>query len=239
VNIPYTSVRFFWKIADWVYPPECAGCGRIGYRFCPQCLSEVNIFTGNHCLTCGRSIPSTQKYCPTCKESKSAIIDLCSWAKFEGPLREAIHRFKYQQNIALGDYFSEFLLTLIEKRRWEFDLVVPVPVSKSRLKTRGYNQSALISRPIARYFSVDHSNHVLMRVKETESQFSLTAIERYHNMEDAFLGFPAKLNDRRVLVVDDIITTGATMNQCAKALYQAGAKEVYGISIAKTVRHYN
>ena len=237
MNIPFSSVHFLWKIADWVYPPVCAGCGKAGFRFCPKCLSEVKVFTGNHCLFCGKPIPFSQKICQKCHGSPLIITDLSSWAEFEGPLREAIHHFKYQQDIGLGDYFCGFLISLIIKRNWQFDLVVPVPVSKSRLKSRGYNQSELLSRPIARYFRVDHTTKALIRVKETESQFSLSVAERNRNMEDAFFGFPAKLNGRRVLVVDDIITTGATMNQCAKALLQAGAKEVYGVSVAKTVRH--
>jgi ComF family protein len=221
----------------FVYPPICAGCGMDGYRFCPQCLSEVKIFTGNHCISCGKPILLKQSICSDCQGMTSIITDLCSWAEFEGPLREAIHHLKYQQDIGLGDYFSPFLIEQIEKRNWQFDLVVPVPISKSRLKSRGYNQSELLTRPIARFFHVAHSTKALIRIKETESQFSLSAIERNQNMEDAFFGFPAKLIGRSVLVVDDIITTGATMNHCAKALYQAGAKEVYGISIAKTVRH--
>lgn len=238
MNISYSSIRFFWKTIDWVYPPTCAGCGRDGFRFCPQCLSEVKVFTGNHCLSCGKPIPQNQRVCSACQGVKSIITDLCSWAEFEGPLREAIHHLKYNQDIGLGDYFSPFLISQIEKRKWQFDLVIPVPISKSRLKSRGYNQSELLSRPIARFFTVAHSSIALKRVKETESQFSLSVKERYHNMEDAFFGFPAKLKGRRVLVVDDIITTGSTMNQCAKALLNAGAIEVYGISIAKTVRHH-
>ncbi len=239
MNIPFSSVRFLWKIADWVYPPVCAGCGREGFRFCPQCLSEVKVLNGSRCLSCGRPISINQRFCDYCQEVPFLITDLCSWAEFEGPLREAIHHFKYQQDVALGDFFCTFLIAIIEEHKWQFDLVVPVPVSKSRLKSRGYNQSELLSRPIARYFCVNHSTKALKRVRETESQFSLSSKERNRNMEDAFLGFPAKLNNKRVLVVDDIITTGATMNQCAKSLLQAGAKEVYGVSIAKTIRHRN
>ncbi len=161
---------------------------------------------------------------------------MTSWAEFEGPLREGIHKLKYRQDIGLGDFFAPYLISLVESRQWKPDLVIPVPISKSRKKTRGYNQAAMLSRPLARYFNLPHHVDLLLRIKETESQIQLSAEDRFHNMEGAFWINPAKLKGRTILVIDDIITTGATMNQCAKALFEAGAEKVYGLSIAKTIR---
>jgi ComF family protein len=137
----------------------------------------------------------------------------------------------------LGDFFSLFLISIVESRQWNPDLVIPVPISKSRRKFRGYNQSELLSRPLARYFLIPHENEALIRVKDTESQIQLSAEDRFRNMNDAFFGNPAKLKGKSILVIDDIITTGATMNQCAKALFKAGADKVYGLSVAKTIRN--
>lgn len=175
--------------------------------------------------------------CPRCKGTEIICTDMFSWAEFEGPLREGIHSLKYHQNIGLGDFFGPYLISVVENRQWNPDLVVPVPISKSRRKTRGYNQSELLSRPLAQYFHLPHPNDALIRLKDTESQIHLSAEERFNNMDDAFFGNPAKLKGKTILVIDDIITTGATMNQCAKALVKAGAEKVYGLSVAKTLRN--
>lgn len=175
--------------------------------------------------------------CSNCQPTKIVFTDLASWAEFEGPLREGLHSLKYHQNIGLGDFFSPFLISIVENRQWNPDLVVPVPISKSRRKTRGYNQSELLSRPLARYFHLPHEHEAFIRVKDTESQIQLSAEDRFRNMDDAFFGNPAKLKGKSILVIDDIITTGATMNQCAKALFKAGADKVYGLSVAKTLRN--
>jgi ComF family protein len=157
-----------------------------------------------------------------------------SWAVYKGELREAIHALKFRQDLALGEFFSKFLIQLLDKTNWDFDMVIPVPLSRTRLKERTFNQSALLSRPIAAYYSVEHSQSPLKRIIDTGSQVSRTRVERNNALEDAFLGNPAKLKGRKVLLVDDIITTGATINHCASALKQAGAHEVFAISVAKT-----
>jgi ComF family protein len=235
VNFPYASTRFIWKVADWVFPPVCAGCGAVNYRFCPLCLNNVKLLHDTFCLSCGGPTQTSKKLCPKCLELHIYCTDIYSWAEYEGSLRKAIHNLKYKQDIGLGDFFAPYLISIIEKKRCLIDLVIPVPISKTRLKTRGFNQSTLLSTPIARYFSLEHSRNSLIRVKETESQTHLSAEDRLINMEDAFYGNPAKLKGRKVLLVDDIVTTGATMNSCAKAMLEAGAEQIYGISIAKTI----
>lgn len=152
-------------------------------------------------------------------------------------LREAIHALKYKQDIGLGDYFAKVLISLLESRGWEFDIVIPVPISRERMKERGYNQSALLSNPIAAYFQVEHSTKALQRIKETGSQVNHTRIERDEFLRDAFSANPAKLKGKKVLLVDDIITTGSTINHCANTLKGAGASQVIAISIAKTLKN--
>ncbi len=111
-------------------------------------------------------------------------------------------------------------------------MVIPVPLNKSHFKERGFNQSALISRPIAHFAEKPFSANGLRRIRETAAQFSLCSEERQNNVKDAFWANPAKLNGKAVLLVDDIITTGATMENCTKALLAAGGKKVYCLSVA-------
>jgi len=156
-----------------------------------------------------------------------------SWAHYKSSVREAIHSLKYKINIPLAYYFSRKLIPIIQKENWEINLVIPVPLNKSHFKERGFNQSALISRPIAHFTEKPFSANGLRRSRETAAQFSLSSEERQNNVKDAFLGNPATLNGKAVLLVDDIITTGATMENCTKALLAAGAKKVYCLSVAR------
>lgn len=185
---------------------------------------------------CGRRIKASQSVCSVCAAGVIHFTAATAWGRFGGVLREAIHALKYKNDVALGDLFADQLIPLLIKKQWEFDCVLSVPLSRERQKERQYNQSALVSRPIARYFGVDHAMHWLIRTRDTGSQIRRRKIERNFSLAGAFWANPAKLKDRSVLLVDDIITTGATINHCAAALLDAGAAKVYAISIAKTFR---
>jgi ComF family protein len=156
-----------------------------------------------------------------------------SWAVYDKTVRQAIHSLKYKNNISLGYFFSQKIQSIITTQPWDFDIVIPVPLSKNHLKERGYNQSSLIGRPLSHLFGKSFLPDAIIRNRETKSQFELTAQERFENVKDAFLGNPAKLKGKGVLLVDDVITTGATMENCTKALLTAGASRVYCVSVAR------
>jgi ComF family protein len=234
--IYYQVEHVFWKAIDWLYPPACAGCGKPGSRFCNPCADQVSVIKADFCLVCNNSFSSHHQYCPICSSQKQVGFICTSWGQYQDTLREAIHKLKYDGDVGLGDYFAEKLISILIDHNWEFDLVVPVPLSKKRQAERGYNQSALISGNIAHFFNVQHSTSTLVRIKDTDTQFSLAAADRISNVKDAFSGNPAKLKGKRVLLVDDIITTGATLLNCQKAIINAGASNVFGISVAKTVK---
>ncbi len=158
-----------------------------------------------------------------------------SWAIYEGPIREAIHSLKYKNNIPLGYYFSQKLVPLILEAGWNFDVVVPVPLNPSRLRSRGFNQSTLIARPLAHQFNLPFDNKSLSRIRDTSPQVDLSANERFLNVEGAFLGNPANIKGKGVLIIDDVITTGATMINCTKALLESGATKVFCLSVARVI----
>jgi ComF family protein len=158
---------------------------------------------------------------------------MLSWAHYEGNVRECIHSLKYKNNLALGYLFALKLQPIVASTGWQINTVIPVPLSKSHLKSRGYNQAALISRPLAQCLQVHHETRALTRVRETATQTKLSAQERFLNVEGAFSGNTAKLSNKNVLLVDDVITTGATMVNCTKALLESGASKVYCISVAR------
>lgn len=236
MNLRYGLHKTFWRAVDYVYPPVCAACGVANYRLCPACLDQIHLINYKFCAFCGKRIHGSQSVCKECAQTPVHFDAATAWGEYSGVLRDAIHALKYKTDLGLGDLFADYLIKVILDIKWEFDYVVPVPLSKQRMKERAYNQSVLLSRPIAQFFGLPHSMSALNRIKETGSQIQRGKIDRNLALENAFWGNPAKLKGRKVLLVDDIITTGATINHCSAALRKAGAEKVYAISIAKTFK---
>jgi ComF family protein len=140
---------------------------------------------------------------------------------------------KYERDIALGDTLAHYLVDLLCQQPWQIDLVTPVPVGVARRAQRGYNQSALLALPLAMICNIDYQPRALQRIRETISQVGLTATERRENVRGAFQARSELVSGRRILVVDDVTTSGATMEICAQALMQAGASRVYGLTLAR------
>ena len=127
------------------------------------------------------------------------------------------------------------MITSIQKLNWSLDIITSVPLSLVRFKERGYNQATLLARPIALYMNIPFSSKILLRTRETRTQVGLSVLERKENMDGAFTARHELVQGKNVLVVDDVATSGATLNACAKALIDEGASNVYGFSLARAV----
>jgi predicted amidophosphoribosyltransferase len=139
----------------------------------------------------------------------------------------------------LGEILARPLIELLKNQDWIIDLIVPVPLGVARLKERGYNQSALLTRPIALAQGISHRPRALTRTRETRSQVGLTFYERRENVAGAFLADSWLVKDCHALVVDDVATSSATLDACAVALIEAGAQKVYGLTLARAGRKDN
>lgn len=234
VSFSYQLYKILWKSLDQVFPPECSGCHRKGYRWCPECQAKVEIIGSRVCPICGNPQNQTTK-CNNCKQSEPPYRGLRSWAIFKSPLREALHQLKYRKNLGLGESLAEPLVGILSDLKWQIDLVVPVPLSKARLKERGYNQAALLARPVSMALSLPYSDSGLLRIKESRSQVGLSIDDRKRNVEDVFSSVSKVVANRQVLIVDDVTTTGATIEACARAVIASGASKVYGITLARAV----
>jgi ComF family protein len=153
-------------------------------------------------------------------------------ADYEGVIRECVHALKYQKNQSLGYVFSQMLRDLLIKEGWELDMIIPVPLSPKRIVERGYNQAAQIARPLAAKLGVKYNPYGLRRIRNTRSQVGLSAQERRDNVAGAFEAVSDLVRRNRILVVDDVVTTGATLSACAEALRMAGADTVYCLTLA-------
>jgi competence protein ComFC len=230
--LAYRFYQSIWSVLDWLYPPNCGGCGQAGVRWCANCARDVQLATTPLCPICGASQPSSD-LCRRCKESPPHYAALRSWAIFGGGIRNAIHKLKYQRDIALGEILSRPMITLVQSLNWSIDLVTPVPLGLARLAERGYNQAALLGRPIALYLELPYRPKIINRVRETRSQVGLSLELRRDNVAGAFQARREVVARKNVLVVDDVTTSGSTLDACAEALIDAGACQVFCLTLAR------
>jgi competence protein ComFC len=231
VRPAYRLYRLAWTGLDWVYPPRCGGCGTSGSRFCITCLQATQIIHWPVCNVCGRAQESPG-ICRNCQHTPPGFTAMRSWAFFSGPLRNAMHRLKYKRDVALADTLAQPLIRLLASTDWEIDLVTAVPAGVARQAERGYNQAALLARPIALSHGLPLRLGALRKLRETRSQVGLSVQERMHNVEDAFCADVGIVHSKRVLLVDDVATSGATVSACARALSQSGAQQVFVLTLA-------
>jgi len=234
VNLAYRAYQLLWEALDWLYPPSCGGCGAWGARWCLECIQKTIEIMPPICPICGNP-NSKNEECERCRISPPLFTSLRSYSVFGGSIREAIHKFKYKHEIGLGEALSRLMITKIEKLNWSLDLITSVPLGLVRFKERGYNQATLLARPIALFYKVPFSSQALSRVRETRTQVGLSVVERNENMSGAFQAKYGLVRGKNILVVDDVATSGATLNACAKALLENGASKVYGFSLARAV----
>lgn len=211
-------------------------------RFCPGCSSKLDIDKAPICRDCLSSmhrvaeIRLTYEYDKKFAERKF-ISDFISLYEFEKgkELQNILHSFKYQNKFLIGRYFGQLLYSSFKDKidQWKIDFLIAVPLHHLKKAERGYNQSDYIVKGISSCSGIHVKNFHLKRKRYTESQTTKTKIERLTNMADAFT--PKKeqqLIGKRILLVDDVITTGATISECAKSLSEKGADKIFAASIA-------
>ncbi len=232
----YIAYHLIWTAIDWVYPPACGGCEKPGVRWCADCQAQVTAPNGQLCPLCGQK-ESHGSICSICHQSNPGCMDVRSWGMFQGPLREAVHRLKYQRDIGLAESFTTKLVDLLVELGWNVNMVTAVPLSRQRLKQRGYNQAGLLGWPLAKALRVSFASQAVARIRNTGTQVGLSIKERQLNVGNAFRADPHMVRGKDVLIIDDVLTTGATMQACARSIVEAGAHSVYGMTLAKTPFH--
>lgn len=223
-QIPALLYKGFCEAIDWVYPPVCASCGEPGFHLCPQCQGKIQFLFDKNQIN---SSYNHQKMVKNNYMNDLPDAVLRSMAVYDGVIRDAIHTMKYANNHGISHLFSNWLADMVKDEGWLLDLVIPVPLSTERVKERGYNQSALIARPVSILLGVPYSPYGLKRMRNTQSQVGLSAAERRANVAGAFEGVPEIISGKRVLLIDDVTTTGSTLEACVKALKKAGAGFIF------------
>lgn len=219
---------------DLLFPPRCAGCGDLGLTWCATCNAGVRHIEDPLCAHCG--LPAGQAVrCAACANRHYKFNAGRSWGVYAGELRRAILSLKHRRNASLAAELAKGYKQVFEAQDWKVDLLIPIPLGPQRLKQRGYNQIELLAAPFGEFARLRYAQNVLIRRHDTLPQFELNAVDRWENLHGSFVASPAHLVGKNVLVIDDIMTTGATLDSAAQALLEAGAKKVYAITLARTL----
>jgi ComF family protein len=239
---PALGARRSW-VLDWLrrgldllFPPRCVGCSRIGEWFCNDCWASVEPVPQPICPRCGRSV-SMERLCQQCQVNPAQLDGIRSVALHDGALRKAIHHFKYQRRRQLATMLGEMLFTYWQGANLTADLAIPVPLHKSRQKERGYNQAGLLAGVLAQRSQLPLDETHLIRTRATRPQVGLGVEERRDNVSDAFSWTGDGLEGIGVLLVDDVCTTGATLEACALALRNVGVASVWALTLARPRDH--
>jgi len=216
---------------DVIYPPVCLLCGNLSEgkypHCCSKCRSEFHPIIEGYCTTCGIPfpVPDTPHSCLECIRKKLPFEWCRGLYLFSGRMSEAVHALKYGRKLSLAEVLKDAVAEAVSSMDIpHFDAVVPVPVSTWRLMKRGFNQAALLASPVADYHDVPLLNNALSR-RGAKPQVGLEKAQRDENVKGAFYTGRdhKKLSGNRVLLFDDVYTTGATVRECCKVLKAAGA----------------
>ena len=225
--------RQAWRdLIHVLFPPRCGGCQAEGSLWCDACQARLVYVHPPMCDKCGE--PDVAGLCVNCRAQPLQIEMIRSVAIFHGPLRHAIHRFKYERLAGLaapfGDLLADFWLAHDLQANW----IMPVPLHPARQRERGYNQSELLANHLAQRVGVPLVRSGLRRIRATAVQMELNAAQRKVNVAGAFECAERQVRGERVVIIDDVCTTGATLDACAAAVLKAGAASVLGLTLART-----
>jgi competence protein ComFC len=241
---------FSGALASVVFPSDCRICQSLLTRagripICEPCLSSFRRSPLERCDVCGLpwNLPGENDeefaLCPQCREQKYGFELARSYGLYEGALVRAVLLLKYERIEPLGRWFADRLLELIrtDEKRLCGDVIVPVPLHRQREKERGFNQVELFARPLAKRLGLPYRPVLLMRTRPRPEKHLLGYEERWEAVRGAFvMRAGRRVDNSRILLLDDVMTTGATLDACSSALREAGASSVVALTVARAVR---
>ena len=216
---------------DLVFPIHCAGCGREGGVICQQCANGLERLAPPYCRVC--SAPGVSGLCYWCRQDTRGFDSLRSPFRFEGAVRDAIHRLKYKGERASAGLLAGFMAEYLERNPEQVDALIPSPLHPLRLRSRGYNQSALLACEIGKRLSLPVREDLLVRISNPRPQVETQSQqERRENVAGNF-ECRADATGLTALLIDDVATTGSTLSECALALKADGAVKVHALTFAR------
>lgn len=220
-------------LLDLLFPRRCPVCGRIYHGICPACRKKIPYIRHPFCFRCGRPVlRQEQEYCADCQKHAHAFVQGRALCIYTGEMKKTVYAVKYNNKREYLEYFAQEMAQEMKKdvMRWQPDVIMPIPMHKSAKRVRGYNQAEILASYLSRELEIPLCKNSLKKVCRTANQKELDYRDRKKNLRDAF---SVILPDNReqiwekVLLVDDVYTTGSTIDEAARTLRENGAKEVY------------
>ncbi len=235
-------------ISKVLSPPQCLGCAEIlhpesGQIFCPACSDQIKFIEGGICPICGTTYPNSpaeSHLCGDCLENKTYFSYARAIFSYESFILNAIHQFKYKRDLSIGEMLASFMadFSFPDIDFTDYSLIIPVPLHIKRLRKRGFNQSLVLARAVEHKRQIPVNFSVLKRHKFTLTQTGSNRNERKENIKGAFeVTNKKKIDGKNIILIDDVYTTGATINECAKTLIKAGAQKVAVLTLARVLKN--
>lgn len=226
------------KILNYLYPPRCPVCHGIvepGCRYiCPGCAEKLPLVRGKTCIKCGKPLEEWDgEHCFDCEKEPHIFSKGMGVFAYDEVMGSSLHKFKYQGRREYGKFYAACVWRYGKSilKTWNPQVIIPVPIHRSRYLDRGYNQAEVIGGHLSKLMKIPMETGCVLRREKTKAQKDLTPQERRENLEHAFVPGKKAAFWRRILLVDDIYTTGSTMDAVSKILKQTGAGEIYAVSI--------
>lgn len=223
---------------ELLYPKRCISCDAILSKMekevgiCRACAPNIKLVGANYCLKCGAPLLEVRdEYCKACKMSHHTFDQNKAVFRYSGGMKNAMYRFKYSNRRCYGKVFAAHALKTYGQ--WikdnDFDVIIPVPMYEKKKRMRGYNQAEVLAKQISYLTNIPINNEIVRRESDTAAMKQLNGVKRKKNLLNAFILVKNDVQFRKVLIIDDIYTTGATLDEVAKVLKAGGIKEVFGL----------
>ena len=230
-------LRTIWELfLEALYPSRCPVCNRIlpgrKLRICPVCGGSFHLIEEHYCLKCGKPVPEMEEYCVDCKERKREFCQGRGVFLYNMQMKNSLLRYKYYGSREYGRYYAEEIFRHVgtQIKHWMPDVLVPVPMTRRKKRIRGFNQAEDLAEKIGELLQIPVAAGLAVKKKETKSQKKLNAAERMGNLKDAFV-ITESVQGLKILIVDDVYTTGSTIETLAGCLKESGAGEIYFVTL--------
>ena len=232
--------RFLQSLVSILYPPVCPMCGRVvqstGGRSvaCRDCRRSLMYVGPNHCMKCGKPLDEENgELCFDCEKTRHVYDQGAAVFQYSQGIKQSIYRFKYNGCRDFADWYGEEMYRICQEqlKLWTPQVIIPVPLHVSKERIRGYNQAELIAVELGKRSGIRVDSNILKRSRATTPMKSLNDQQRSENVEKAFTIYQNSIKYKKVVLVDDIYTTGSTIDACARVLKKAGVDKVYCLSL--------